>query len=74
MVARLVDGWGIEKDGAMDAPSMSLIAKEFATNFGKHGEVSHQQLRTAFLDGIEEGTRCVARWSKSNARRKRATR
>lgn len=71
MVARLVDGWGIQKNEAAPVQGMLSAASEFTVNFGGHRGLSRQEIMTAFIDGIEEGTRCVASWS---ARRRTAAR
>ncbi|KAH9863259.1 hypothetical protein IAQ61_009536 [Plenodomus lingam] len=73
-VARLVDGWAIEKNAATDVHSLSSMAAAFASHFGRHSGCSRQELMGAFQDGIDEGTRCAARWSRSTSGRRKSRR
>ena len=83
-VARIVDGFAVEKHPATDIQSMSSIAAgelyqvlggsqanirvAFAVSFGTHPLYTHQQVMGAFLDGVEEGIASVLHWSRSKSR------
>ncbi|KAF2856879.1 hypothetical protein T440DRAFT_524729 [Plenodomus tracheiphilus IPT5] len=73
-IARIVDGWAIEKNDATDLHSLSSMAAAFATNFGSHSGCSRQDLMGAFLDGIDDGIKSAARWSRSGSGRRKMKR
>ncbi|KAF1933924.1 uncharacterized protein M421DRAFT_105 [Didymella exigua CBS 183.55] len=73
-VARILDGWTISKPDNMDIHTMSSLAATFATALGPHaGGFNLQAVMAAFQEGVDQGTRCIAHWSRSRtgSRRKR---
>lgn len=67
-VARVVDGWTIEKADSMDTHTMSSLAAAFATALGPHtAGFTLQDVMGAFIGGIDDGTRCIAHWSRSRS-------
>lgn len=67
-VARMMDGWTIVKGDRLDMHTFSSIAFTFATSLGAHAAgYNVQDIMGAFLDGVDEGTRCIARWSRSGS-------
>lgn len=71
-IARLVDGFYVEQNASTDIHTMSTIASHFALAFGSHPLYTHQQLMSAFLDGIDQGLRYTERWSSSGSGQKKA--
>ncbi|KAJ4989817.1 hypothetical protein SVAN01_04654 [Stagonosporopsis vannaccii] len=67
-VARLLDGWTIERPVSIDMQTMSTLAATFATFLGAHaGGYILQDIMGAFINGVEQGTRCIAHWSRSRS-------
>lgn len=67
-IARLVDGWGITEPQAINIHVRSSLAATFATAFGPHARGSNlQEVMVAFLEGVDQGTRCIADWSRSDS-------
>ncbi|KAF3046256.1 hypothetical protein E8E11_008418 [Didymella keratinophila] len=67
-VARLVDGWTITKPEMIDVHTMSSLASTFATALSPHsGGYGLQQVMGAFIEGVDQGTRCIAHWSRSRS-------
>ncbi|KAH6620467.1 hypothetical protein C7974DRAFT_234773 [Boeremia exigua] len=73
-IARLLDGWTIERPAAIDMHTMSSLAAVFATTLGTHaGGYTLQDVMGGFIGGVDQGARCIAHWShsRSGGRRKR---
>ncbi|XPS94304.1 hypothetical protein M3J09_003625 [Ascochyta lentis] len=68
LVARLLDGWTILKPEMMDMHTTSSLAATFATALGRH-HANHtlQDIMGAFMDGVDDGTRCIEHWSRSRS-------
>ena len=67
-VARIMDGWSITKGQYVDMHTMSSLAAVFAIALGPHeGRYSRQEIMAAFIEGVENGTRCIAHWSRSHS-------
>jgi hypothetical protein len=67
-VSRIIDGWSIEKSEAIDMHTMSSLAATFAMSMGSHtAGYNIQDIMRAFISGVNEGTRCMAHWSKSRS-------
>ena len=73
-VARIVDGFSVQRMLAADIQTMSALASCFALGLGSHRTYTHQEIMGAFLEGIDEGTKCAAHWSRSSSGRKRTKR
>jgi hypothetical protein len=73
-VARMVDGFSVQQTPAADMQTMSTLASGFALGMGSHHTYTHQEIMGAFLEGVDEGTKCAARWSRSSSGRKRTKR
>lgn len=66
-VARTLDGWTVTKPD-VDVHTMSTLAATFATALGPHaGGFNLQDVMATFLEGIDQGTRCIAYWSRSRS-------
>ncbi|KAJ4326366.1 hypothetical protein N0V94_000041 [Neodidymelliopsis sp. IMI 364377] len=73
-IARLIDGWTIRKSPNTDIHTMSSIAATFSIAMGTHqAGYTVQDVMGAFVNGVDDGTRCIAHWSRSGSgsRRKR---
>ena len=67
-IARLTDGWTIIKADAIDVHTMSSFAVAFATAMGPHATgYNLQDVMGAFIEGVENGTCCIAHWSRSRS-------
>jgi hypothetical protein len=67
-VARMMDGWTITKPDTIDIHTTSSLAATFATALGRHaGGCTHQEVMGAFIEGVDQGTRCIAHWSRSRS-------
>lgn len=72
-IARVMDGWTIQKPFAVDMHTTSSLAFTFATEFGSHADgYTVQDVMGAFMDGVEQGTRCIAHWSRSRSGTRRS--
>lgn len=68
LVARLIDGWSITKADFLDRHTMSSLSATFATALGPHaGGYTLQEVMAAFLQGVDDGTRCMTHWSRSGS-------
>lgn len=67
-VARLCDGWTIEKPERLDVHTLSSLAATFGTAMGSHA-AGHtiQDVMGAFLNGVDHGSTCLAHWSQSRS-------
>ncbi|KAJ8107418.1 hypothetical protein OPT61_g8885 [Boeremia exigua] len=64
-IARMMDGWSIEK-AEMDRHNLSSLAATFAVSLGSHAGGYHlQEVMGAFVNGVDHGTECAAHWSRS---------
>lgn len=73
-IARLTDGWTIQKSPNTDINTMSSIAAAFAIAMGSHAAgCTFQDVMGAFVNGVDDGGKCIAHWSRSGSgsRRKR---
>ena len=67
-VARVMDGWTITKADNLDMHTISTLATTFATTLGTHAAgYTIQDVMGAFIGGVEDGTRCIAHWSRSRS-------
>ncbi|KAF1366092.1 hypothetical protein EJ07DRAFT_82101, partial [Lizonia empirigonia] len=67
-VARVMDGWTILKADTIDLHTLSSLACTFATALGSHhAGYTVQGVMGAFIDGVDDGTRRIAHWSKSRS-------
>lgn len=67
-VARVMDGWTILKADSIDVHTLSSLASTFATVLGSHhAGYTVQDVMGAFIDGVDDGTRCIEYWSKSRS-------
>jgi hypothetical protein len=72
-VARLMNGWTITKPEMIDMHTMSSLATTFATSLGPHTRgYTLQQVMGAFIEGVDQGTRCIAHWSRSRSGSRRS--
>lgn len=72
-LARLVDGFYIQHSPTTNMDVTSAIASEFATHLC-HTHIAHEDIVKVFLDGINEGTKCAAHWSRSSSTHRGNTR
>ncbi len=71
-IARMFDGWSIEKSESLDIHTLSSLATTFAVSMGPHaGGHTLQAVMGAFLRGVDEGTKCAAHWSRSRSSSRR---
>jgi hypothetical protein len=71
-VARLIDGWSITRADIIDVHTMSSLSVTFATALGPHANgYTLQDIMAAFIQGVNDGLRCSAYWSRSSTRRQR---
>lgn len=67
-VARLMDGWTITEPEKIDLHAMGSLATAFATAMGPHSSgYTLQQVMGTFIEGVEQGSRCIAHWSRSRS-------
>jgi hypothetical protein len=73
-IARLVDGWTIQKSHTLDVHTMNSLGATFASAMGTHAAgYTLQDVVGAFVNGVDDGGKCIAHWSRSGSgsRRKR---
>ncbi|KAF3004210.1 hypothetical protein E8E13_006886 [Curvularia kusanoi] len=68
LVARLIDGWSITKADFLDRHTMSSLSATFATALGPHADgYTLQEVMASFMQGVDDGTRCMTHWSRSRS-------
>lgn len=67
-VARLMDGWTVTKPDRIDMHTMSTLAATFAMSLrSPAGGYTLQEIMGAFIEGVDQGTQCIAHWSRSRS-------